>query len=110
VDNTDARDATHSRLPSWVQQRDTKLFDQTSVNNVAARLHPFFHLQHPSRGAVAGPWARLESPAVRMLAIDVAYVWQQRGNEKLVEAVGDAVSQEGFAAERAHWESLLRVV
>jgi hypothetical protein len=45
-----------------------------------------------------------------MLAIDVAYVWRQRGNEKLVEAVGDAVKQEGFAAERAHWESLLRVV
>ncbi|KAJ9119141.1 hypothetical protein QFC22_003632 [Naganishia vaughanmartiniae] len=111
LDNKDSR-ATQLVLDFllWVQQRDTKLFDQTSLNNVAARLHPFFHLQHPSRGAITGPWARLESSALRMLAVDVAYVWGQRGNEKLDEAVGKAVQQAGYEVERARWESLLRVL
>ncbi|KAJ9103202.1 hypothetical protein QFC21_002625 [Naganishia friedmannii] len=111
LDNKDSR-ATQLVLDFllWVQQRDTKLFAQASLDNVAARLHPFFHLQHPSRGAVAGPWTRLESPALRRLAIDVAYVWRQRGGQKLEEAVGKAVQQAGYDVERAHWESLLRVV
>lgn len=92
----------------WLQQRDTKLFDAATLDNVAARLHPFFHLDHPSRGAVAGPWTRLKSESLRMLAVDVAYTWKIRGQLKLTNAVDRAV--EGFASERAHWESLNVVV
>ena len=92
----------------WLQQRDTKLFDAATLDNVAARLHPFFHLDHPSRGAVAGPWTRLKSESLRMLAVDVAYTWKTRGQLKLTNAVDKAV--EGFAPERAHWESLNMVV
>ncbi|KAJ9097417.1 hypothetical protein QFC19_006787 [Naganishia cerealis] len=94
----------------WVQQRDAKLFDSGSLDNVAARLHPFFHLDHPSRGAVAGPWVRLKSSTLRLLAIDVAYIWRKKGNQKLEDAVSKAALQPGLEAERAHWQSLTRVV
>lgn len=92
----------------WLQQRDTKLFDAATLDNVAARLHPFFHLDHPSRGAMPGPWTRLKSGSLRMLAIDVAYTWKARGENKLADAVDKAV--QGFESERAHWESLNLVV
>ncbi|GHJ88879.1 hypothetical protein NliqN6_5281 [Naganishia liquefaciens] len=88
----------------WLQQRDTRLFDGATLDNVASRLHPFFHLDHPSRGAVAGPWTRLTSESLRMLAVDVAFTWKARGQLKLTEAVDKAV--QGFDAARAHWESL----
>ncbi|KAJ9108480.1 hypothetical protein QFC20_003386 [Naganishia adeliensis] len=94
----------------WLQQRDTKIFDGATLDNVAARLHPFFHLDHPSRGAMPGPWTRLKSESLRMLALDVAYTWIGRGENKLCEAVDKAVSHPGMQAERAHWEGLNRVV
>jgi pre-rRNA-processing protein IPI1 len=94
----------------WLQQRDTKLFEPATLDNVASRLHPFFHLDHPSRGAMPGPWTRLESEELRMLALDVAYTWMERGENKLREAVDKAVCHPGLDAERAHWEGLNRVV
>jgi pre-rRNA-processing protein IPI1 len=94
----------------WLQQRDTKLFDAAALDNVAARLHPFFHLDHPSRGAMPGPWTRLKSESLRKLALDVAYTWTARGENKLCEAVNKAVCHLGFQAERAHWEGLNRVL
>jgi pre-rRNA-processing protein IPI1 len=92
----------------WLQQRDTRLFERATLDNVAARMHPFFHLDHPTRGALPGPWTRLKSEQLRMLGIDVAYTWQTRGENKLAEAVDKAVL--GFDLERAHWESLNMVV
>lgn len=94
----------------WLQQRETKLFDPVTLDAVAARLHPFFHLDHPSRGAIPGPWTRLETESLRLLALDAAYTWKSRGENKLAEAVDKAVCHPGLDAERAHWESLKRVV
>lgn len=94
----------------WLQQRDTKLFESATLDNVAARLHPFFHLDHPSRGAIPGPWTRLKSEPLRQLGVDVAFTWKNRGENKLREAVDTAVCHPGLKAERAHWEGLLRVV
>ena len=43
---------------------------------MSSKLGPFFHLQHPSKGSLPGPWAKLSKP-VQRLALDTASVWMQ---------------------------------
>jgi len=71
---------------------------------VAGKLAPFYHLSHPTKGSVPGPWARLGSPGTRRLALDVARVWSEWDEDgKLGEAVGGAVRGIG-QEEMEYWE------
>lgn len=69
---------------------------------IAAKMGPFFHLAHPTKGAVEGPWAKVPTSTQR-LALDVARVWTQFDESgRLAGAVTRAV--QGTWAE-AHWSS-----
>lgn len=58
---------------------------------IAAKFAPFFHLTHPARGAVEGPWAKLPT-ATQRLALDVARVWVPLDDSgRLASAVDCAV-------------------
>lgn len=67
------------------------LLSRDAFPGMAAKLMPFFHLTHPSKGAVAGPWAKLPVNTQR-LALDVARVWAPfDDNGRLAAAVTRAV-------------------
>ncbi|GMK54002.1 hypothetical protein CspeluHIS016_0105880 [Cutaneotrichosporon spelunceum] len=76
-----------------------------AVAGIPGRLGPFFHLQHATRGAVAGPWTALPTPEQR-LALDAARVWAQEDSSgRLAGAVVRAVTGPGAPAwARAYWE------
>lgn len=72
---------------------------------LAGKLAPFFHLVHPSRGAMEGPWAQLPAQEQR-LALDVARVWAaEDASGRLANAVARAVGgQSAPGWGRAYWE------
>ncbi|ORX40183.1 hypothetical protein BD324DRAFT_616690 [Kockovaella imperatae] len=51
------------------------LVPHTIFQEVSAKLASFFHISHPTRGHIAGPWIRLPNAWTRKLALDVARVW-----------------------------------
>lgn len=81
------------------------LVDDATVSALAGKLGPFFHLQHPSRGAVEGPWAQLPAHEQR-LALDVARVWSLADSTgRLAGAVTRAVgTQSAPAWAKLYWE------
>ena len=65
---------------------------------MAAKLAPFYHMTHPTKGAVVGPWARI-IPSLTRLALDVARVWTGWDESgELAKAVARG------AEERGGWE------
>ncbi|WWC88751.1 uncharacterized protein L201_003664 [Kwoniella dendrophila CBS 6074] len=59
--------------------------------SISSKLAPYFHLQHPSKGSVIGPWTRLNDMKVQKLALDVAKVWSEWDDGRLKDAVSRAV-------------------
>jgi pre-rRNA-processing protein IPI1 len=68
---------------------------------VAARLGPWFWLEHPSKGGIKGPWTKSEKE-VKKLGLDVATIWSAYdSNSTLIAAVGKAVEVDEWA--KAYW-------
>ena len=76
--------------------------DEQSFPSVAKKLAPFYHLHHPSKGSVPGPWTRLVGLETRRLGLDMAVVWAQ-WDDALRRAVDLAVK--GVDGDRAYWTS-----
>jgi pre-rRNA-processing protein IPI1 len=70
-------------------ERPFSLVDSAAFPAVAGKLAPFFHLTHPAKGAIEGPWAKLPV-GVQRLALDVARIWTPL-EPRLGAAVGAAV-------------------
>ncbi|WFD04079.1 rRNA processing protein [Malassezia obtusa] len=49
-------------LHTVLVQADEVLFDRATLDALAAPLQPLFSVQHPSRGTIRGPYARLPPP------------------------------------------------
>ena len=71
---------------------------------VAARLAACYHLDHPTKGPIAGPWSKLNSASLRRLGLNVAKVWLEWDESgKLCEAVDKAVNgSDRF--EKEYWD------
>lgn len=70
---------------------------------IAAKLGPWFHLDHPSKGGIKGPWIKLE-PNVQKLGLDVAHIWTQLDTDnRLAAAVNKAIESVAWAVE--YWSS-----
>ncbi|WVR06282.1 hypothetical protein IAU60_003312 [Kwoniella sp. DSM 27419] len=67
------------------------LLEGQAFPSIATRLAPLFHLSHPSRGPMPGPWTRMASADAKRLALDVAKVWIEWDDGKLAHAVERAV-------------------
>ncbi|GAA5837562.1 hypothetical protein JCM11251_002014 [Rhodosporidiobolus azoricus] len=102
-------------LLKLAQQGSKGVLPSSALFPLPPLLTPFFHLLHPSRGSMAGPFCRLSTP-VQAKAMDLAvYLASLPGVEDekgrgLREAVERAVraceeGDEGWA--RARWEGLL---
>lgn len=72
-----------------------------SFEVLASKLGPWFYLDHPSKGGIKGPWARLDQDTQR-LGQDVAHVWGQLDN-RLNRAVASAI--EGNTRAEEYWSS-----
>ncbi|WVF69251.1 hypothetical protein IAT40_004027 [Kwoniella sp. CBS 6097] len=77
------------------------LLDAETFPLIASKLGPFFHLSHPTKGPVQGPWAKFpsgpENARIKKLGLDVAQVWVEWSLDgKLAEAVGRAVKGSGL--------------
>lgn len=81
------------------------LVSADAVAGIAGKLGPLFHLQHATRGAVAGPWSALPA-AEQRLALDAARVWAPEDSSgRLAGAVVRAVTAPGAPAwARTYWE------
>ncbi|KAL7419747.1 rRNA processing protein [Cryptotrichosporon argae] len=62
-------------LPAMSAESPYALVDKSLYQPIAAKLAPYFHLVHPARGAVSGPWARLRAPRPHKLALDLAHTY-----------------------------------
>lgn len=86
------------------------VFDSQIITSLTSRLTPYFLITHPTRGELAGPFAKWETMAVCKLALDVAatvFSASPSGGTvgegvKLREAVGKCVSGMGEGVER-YW-------
>jgi pre-rRNA-processing protein IPI1 len=68
---------------------------------IAARLGPWFWLEHPSKGGIKGPWTKLDKE-VKKLGLDVATIWSAYDSDStLTAAVGKAVEVDEWA--KAYW-------
>ena len=76
--------------------------DEQSFSSVAKKLAPFYHLHHPSKGSVPGPWTLLVGRDTRRLGLDMAVLWAQ-WDDALRRAVDLAVK--GVEGDRAYWTS-----
>lgn len=64
---------------------------------------PYFTVNHPTRGKLLGPFARLPSAQMRRLALDVAVTLGGQETGGLEGAVSEAVNGTG---EDPYWLSL----
>jgi pre-rRNA-processing protein IPI1 len=70
---------------------------------VAARLGPWFWLDHPTKGGIKGPWTKLDRE-VKKAGLDVARIWGMWDAEGgLKKAVSQAVEGDQWA--KAYWSS-----
>ncbi len=60
------------------------------------KLVPFFYFQHPTKGALAGPWMRSTDHAVKLAALDLAIVICSEKESELALAVDQAVAGTTF--------------
>lgn len=85
----------------WLGHRNDTLFSTQDRKALCSTLTPYFWLDHPAKGPVAGPWARLEDQDVKRLALDVATVWTRAGDD-LHAAVTKATL--GSPPDAAYWK------
>lgn len=70
---------------------------------IAARLGPWFWLEHPSKGGIKGPWTKLERDT-KKLGLDVARIWAEYDvDSSLQAAVGKSVGSDEWA--QLYWAS-----
>lgn len=70
---------------------------------VAARLGPWFWLDHPTKGGIKGPWTKLDRE-VKKAGLDVARIWGMWDTGGgLKKAVSQAVEGDQWA--KAYWSS-----
>ncbi|KAK6908269.1 hypothetical protein I203_102270 [Kwoniella mangroviensis CBS 8507] len=62
-----------------------------SFASISSKLAPFFHLQHPSKGSIPGPWTKLSDAKVKKLGLDVVRVWIEWDDGRLKDATSKAV-------------------
>ncbi|WWC96025.1 hypothetical protein V866_002892 [Kwoniella sp. B9012] len=62
-----------------------------SSTSISSKLAPFFHLQHPSKGSIPGPWTKLSDAKVKKLGLDVVRVWIEWDDGRLKDATSRAV-------------------
>jgi len=99
----DAFQKPYSLLSSLVRRPESCLWARLNRQvfaDLAKKLAPFFHLVHPQKGSISGPWTRLASPAVRRLGLDMALVWSKH-EAVLAGAVKAAV--ERSEVDRLYW-------
>ncbi|BGP47571.1 rRNA processing protein [Rhodotorula kratochvilovae] len=103
-----------SVLLKLVQQAPKGLIPPQTLLALAPLLSPFFHLSHPSRGPIPGPFTKLP-PRVQARALDLAALLlaldgpegTEEGKDRLREAVRRAVKTKGVKEETtARWEAL----
>jgi pre-rRNA-processing protein IPI1 len=88
------------------QRSGSGLFDAKALQAVTQRLAPFFHINHPTKGTILGPWKRLGSRDLRWLCLDVACVMVSGdGADALAIAVEAAVRVVG-GEDQARWTAL----
>jgi len=76
------------------------------MESLESRLMPYFHIKHPTRGAVNGPYTKLPvGHRVRFLALDV--IGTLSPGKNLAEVVSLALSD---GAEKEYWSELYRIV
>ncbi|WVQ96749.1 hypothetical protein IAU59_003856 [Kwoniella sp. CBS 9459] len=79
------------------------LLDAETFPLIASKLSPFFHLSHPTKGSIPGPWTKFSTEQdpnqgqIERLGLDVATVWIEWNLDgKLADAVGRAVKGSGL--------------
>ncbi|GAA5849465.1 hypothetical protein JCM3766R1_003291 [Sporobolomyces carnicolor] len=81
------------------QQDENGILPTSALEQIAPVLVPFFHLSHPTRGALAGPFTRLsQDRPVQAKCLDLASYLVKRpsgGGASLREAVERAVRSKG---------------
>lgn len=85
----------------WLGNRSDTLFSSQDRATLCTTLAPYFWLEHPSKGPLAGPWARLNDQSLRRLALDVVTVWSKVGDD-LHAAVVKAASRD--TQDAAYWQ------
>jgi len=90
-----------------VFQRQSKSSPETELMvSLQSRLVPYFYIDHPSRGPLSGPFRKLPSSQLRVIALDVsATILSQKKREdvsydNLLQAIGLAVTGE---VEEEYW-------
>ncbi|GAA5933831.1 hypothetical protein JCM1841_001310 [Sporobolomyces salmonicolor] len=101
-------------LLKLAQQGSKGIFPSALLSTVSPLLVPFFHLQHPSRGAMPGPFTKLPTSCQRK-AVDLVTYLRRSGAEegdkegwrKLAEAVERAVRSRGVEEGiRRRWSTV----
>ncbi|ORY31386.1 hypothetical protein BCR39DRAFT_526388 [Naematelia encephala] len=73
-------------------EKPYSLIDTSMFPQISAKLAPFFHLDHPTKGSVPGPWVKL-APELRKLGLAVGIVWREWDEgDKLGKAIDIAVT------------------
>ncbi|WVW84585.1 hypothetical protein I302_106619 [Kwoniella bestiolae CBS 10118] len=67
------------------------ILDGDSFATISSKLAPFFHLQHPSKGSIPGPWTKLSNQKVKKLGLDVSRIWMEWDDGRLRDATDRAV-------------------
>ncbi|KAH9898031.1 hypothetical protein C8Q73DRAFT_640798 [Cubamyces lactineus] len=84
------------RILLRLSQRRSRLLDQATQSSLKSRLVPYFSIEHPSRGIVRGPYAKLPAGSpLRRLVLDLVATIQGHtpGKTALGTAVFDAVRE-----------------
>ncbi|CDO73234.1 hypothetical protein BN946_scf185007.g289 [Trametes cinnabarina] len=76
-----------------LSQRRSRLLQQTTYASLRLRLVPYFSISHPTRGKVAGPYAKLpaESP-IRRLVLDLVATITGNAPDKADPSNGELVA------------------
>ncbi|EIW73638.1 hypothetical protein TREMEDRAFT_67469 [Tremella mesenterica DSM 1558] len=69
-----------------------------SFNTISSKLGPFFHLQHPTKGSIPGPWSKLPNTTAK-LAWDMATTWIEWDTSRTLQsAMNRAVEEKKHVA------------
>lgn len=71
-----------------------------SLLSIAGKIGPFFHIAHPTKGGIEGPWSKLGEKEQR-LALDVVRSWARYDEAGLLSAAVDRAIQAPAAPEWA---------
>ncbi|TFY58800.1 hypothetical protein EVJ58_g6185, partial [Rhodofomes roseus] len=84
-------------------QRKSPLVRDQVVFALRSRMVPFFIVNHPTKGRLLGPFARLLSAPLRRLVLDVVATLEGQDTDGLESAVNEAVTG---TEEESYWASL----